>query len=47
MLDPILADLPVKITSESTEHGFTTLAIECDATTAAKIDAAGFEVVAI
>jgi hypothetical protein len=33
-----------QIISEATDHGFTTLAIECDEATAAAIDAAGFEV---
>ena len=44
MLESILADLPVRIISEATDHGFTTVTIECDATTAAAIEAAGFEV---
>jgi hypothetical protein len=44
MLDPILANLSVTIISEATDHGFTTVTIECDATTAAAIEAAGFEV---
>ena len=44
MLHPLLATLPVRIHSETTDHGFTTLSIECDVGTAAQIDAAGFEV---
>ena len=44
MLEPVLADLPVTIISEATDHGFTTLTVECDATTAEAIEAAGFEV---
>jgi len=44
LLRPLLASLPVRIISEATDHGFTTLAIECDEATAAAIDAAGFEV---
>ena len=44
MLHPLLASLPVRITAETTANGFTTLSIECDAGTAARIDAAGFEV---
>jgi hypothetical protein len=44
MLHPLLATLPVQIHGEATANGFTTLSIECDAGTAARIDAAGFEV---
>jgi lipoate-protein ligase B len=44
MLRPLLASLSVRITSESTDHGFATIAIECDEATAAAIEAAGFEV---
>ena len=44
MLHLLLATLPVRIHSEATANGFTTLSIECDAGTAARIDAAGFEV---
>jgi hypothetical protein len=44
MLHPLLASLPVRIHSEATANGFTTLSIECDAGTAARIEAAGFEV---
>jgi hypothetical protein len=45
MLRPLLASLSVAIISESTDCGFTTLAIECDEATAAAIEAAGFGVV--
>jgi hypothetical protein len=44
MLRPLLASLSVGVISEATDHGFTTLAIECDEATAAAIEAAGFEV---
>jgi hypothetical protein len=44
LLRPLLASLSVRIISEATDRGFTTLTVECNGDTADMIRSAGFEV---
>jgi hypothetical protein len=44
LLRPLLVSLSVAILSEATDHGFTTVTIECNSDTADMIRSAGFEV---
>lgn len=43
-LRPLLAEMNVVILDERADNGFTTTHIDCDSTTAAKIDDAGYHI---